>query len=382
MKSRRYIAIAFVAVLVIQIIFLVAQIPGTYAKPKNLSVAFVNEDEGAMGGTLFEMIKTQMATNKSDDNSVITWIQLESETEMKENMADKKIYGAVIIPKQFSSQYASLQSAKPTSAVIHLYVNEGRNAAVATLTTQALQQLVTQMNGAISNQILSLVEQQNVPLSVSQAKILMSPIQSTTTKLHPTGDLANTPTAFFQPIWLATYATVLLWMFGKSRIFQSLKEQLSFRLLQTCTAIVLGAFSGYMVAWLASLILGYNFENYWTLASFLAIASICFMLLFLGLTQWIRLGSIGLIILLMFFGAPLLQLVPEVMPTFYADWVYPWLPMRFMVDGVKDILFYESGIWSHNTMILLVAGGIGALLVLTKGSAKAHEVTSAVRELN
>jgi hypothetical protein len=52
----------------------------------------------------------------------------------------------------------------------------------------------------------------------------------------------------------------------------------------------------------------------------------------------------ALLLLLLLFGAPLLPMAPEMMPLFYRDWVYPWLPMRFMVEGLRELFFFGKGL--------------------------------------
>ncbi|AOZ92381.1 hypothetical protein [Paenibacillus crassostreae] len=78
--------------------------------------------------------------------------------------------------------------------------------------------------------------------------------------------------SFFQPLWLTTYSAILIWM------------------------------------------LGYEFDSFMTIALFLIISSVSFGLFILGLAFWIGFGALPIIILLMFFGATLLQLAPEMMP--------------------------------------------------------------------
>lgn len=68
----------------------------------------------------------------------------------------------------------------------------------------------------------------------------------------------------------------------------------------------------------------------------------------------------------MFFGLPLLQLAPEQLPTFYTDWVTPWLPMRFLIDGLKDILFFNQSVWNKETIVLSVIFIVSSVLILVR----------------
>lgn len=86
----------------------------------------------------------------------------------------------------------------------------------------------------------------------------------------------------------------------------------------------------------------------------------------LAVITWIGYVGLPIFILFMFYGLPLIQLTPEMMPAFYKDWIYPWLPMRFMFDGVKEILFYSGEVWNDGAILLVWIGAAGILLLLTK----------------
>jgi len=81
-------------------------------------------------------------------------------------------------------------------------------------------------------------------------------------------------------------------------------------------------------------------------------------------------AGLPIFVLLMFFGLPLVQLVPEMMPEFYANWVYPWMPMRFLFDGLKEILYFNGQVWNGSTQVLCWIAVISVLAVMGKGSAK------------
>ncbi len=66
----------------------------------------------------------------------------------------------------------------------------------------------------------------------------------------------------------------------------------------------------------------------------------------------------------MFFGLPLLQIAPEMLPTFYVDWIYPWLPFRFMFEGLKEILFFSGELWNAAAMTLCWIAVTSILIIL------------------
>lgn len=65
--------------------------------------------------------------------------------------------------------------------------------------------------------------------------------------------------------------------------------------------------------------------------------------------------AIAVSVLMLFFGAPLLALAPETMCPLYRDWIYSWLTMRFMVEGLREIFFFGIGI-TWNTPVSVLFG--------------------------
>ncbi|MGN1386676.1 MAG: YhgE/Pip domain-containing protein [Bacillus sp. (in: firmicutes)] len=377
MKDQKYFIAAFAAVLILLFVFVSTQIPSARSNAENLPIGLVSEDAGPMGETLLETIQT----NAAAAGNTFEFIVLEDTEEMDEMMAEKELYGAIVITSDFSGKYATLQTAEPQSPTLQLYVNQGANATVANVVSQALTTMVTQMNVNMSQQLFVAMEQNNVPLSVQQAKIFASPIQSEVITVNPTGSMASAPASLFQPIWLASVVSALLvWFAGRKRLFSSVGEQVKFRLLQVAVTIALGFFAGYTATWLTTWMLGFEYASFNDVALFASIASCGFILMILAVVSWIGYAGLPIFVLLMFFGLPLVQLVPEMMPEFYANWVYPWLPMRFLFDGLKEILYFGGDVWNGSAQVLSWIAAVSAVLVLAKGSAKQESKNTAVSQ--
>ena len=89
------------------------------------------------------------------------------------------------------------------------------------------------------------------------------------------------------------------------------------------------------------------------------------MLLIFGTLSILGIAGVPIFVLLLFFGLPLLQLAPEMLNGFYTKWVTPWLPMRMLYDGVKNILFFGQGAWNLATKELIYVIIVGVTLTLT-----------------
>lgn len=375
MKDNKFFFAAFGAVLILLFVFVSTQIPIAHSTPKNLPIGLVAEDTGELGQTVVKTIQT----NAAAAGDTFEFVVLASKEEMNKRMAEQELYGALFIPADFSEKYASLQTAAPESPGLQVYVNQGKNANVANVVSQALTKMLTQLNANMSQQLFSVVEQNNLPLSTVQSRIFASPIQSEVITVHPTGSLASAPASLFQPIWMASIVSaLLLWFAGRKRLFRSVGEQIKFRFIQAAAAVILGCFSGYVVTWLTTWMLGFEYASFNDVALFSSIASGGFILLILAVLCWIGYAGLPIFVLLMFFGLPLVQLVPEMMPQFYADWVYPWIPMRFLFDGLKEILYFNGQVWNGSTQVLCWLAAVGVLLVLANGSSKQESKSTAV----
>ena len=53
-------------------------------------------------------------------------------------------------------------------------------------------------------------------------------------------------------------------------------------------------------------------------------------------------------------------------PSFYGNYVLPWIPIRFLVDGIKEILFFGGDVMNSYTNVLIGIGLGGFALLWLK----------------
>ncbi|MNC61868.1 hypothetical protein D3C75_1118380 [compost metagenome] len=99
-------------------------------------------------------------------------------------------------------------------------------------------------------------------------------------------------------------------------------------------------------------------------------AYLAFFLMIAAVFSWIGLKGMIIFVLFLFFGAPLLSFGPEFLSPFYRDWILSWLPMRFMVEGLREILFFGQKLRMNHPTFVLIWIGIGGLLVLLASAFK------------
>jgi hypothetical protein len=58
-------------------------------------------------------------------------------------------------------------------------------------------------------------------------------------------------------------------------------------------------------------------------------------------------------------------MAPEMMSAFYRDWIYSWLPMRFMIQGLREMFFFGKGLaWSPEVSTLVWIGVVSMAFIL------------------
>lgn len=383
-KSKRIFIIPIVFIIVFGLLILPAFIPIVKANPENLPIGLVVSDEGEFG----QNISGELPDKAPEAIKIITYDSVE---DMETAMNEREIYGAIEFPKDFSSQIKSLQSAEPEKAVANIYVNEGANAMAATMVETALTNMVSMLNDQISNQMLTTIQEQadqiknelapviesqdnDTPLAQLPAMIspiqpervqdFAKPIEYEVTKVNETSDLANIPMAFLSVIWLISIVTAAtLYLSNNSRSFTSKAKKLYFNLLQSVLPFVYALIAGYVLTWYGTWILDIHFESFNTVALYLTLVISAFILMIFAVMKWLKLPSIALFVILMFFSMASIQIVPEMMPNFYRDYLYSWLPLRIYADGFKEVLFFSKSLINDYSMILIWII-IGALVII------------------
>lgn len=82
--------------------------------------------------------------------------------------------------------------------------------------------------------------------------------------------------------------------------------------------------------------------------------------------RWLKLPSIAIYILLMFFSMPAVQLALEMLPAFYRDYIVSWLPIRLYAEGMKEVLFFSEDLIHRYSVPMLWVLAVALVLVWVK----------------
>ncbi|GKT03853.1 YhgE/Pip domain-containing protein [Furfurilactobacillus entadae] len=375
MFKNKFFGFAIIAGLLLTLILVIAQLPVAKAKLQDAPVAVVNLDKGPMGK---QITKKMLKMNHKSGTKALHWRKFKSETAVKRAMKEQRYYGALVIPKGFSQSITSLANPTATgNASIKVMVNEGMNSTLSASVKQVLTGIVNGIGSGMQTTMLANFQKLNVPVPAAVAAKLAHPITVKTESLNKTTGLAAASSVFFQPIWLSSLVmSLLIFYAGRGKVMLQRRERLQFKLTQMAVAAGLALMAGTVTAVYAQWILGYDFSHFMPLAMFLSMASFAFMMLFSGVITWLGIAGVAVFGLLLFFSAPLMQLAPEMIPHFYQQWILPWLPMRFLFDGARDMLYYNASFWNSATSALVVILALGMAMFVSELWAPKHRRTA------
>ncbi|MEK3796937.1 DUF3533 domain-containing protein [Peribacillus sp. FSL H8-0477] len=371
MFKNKLVVLSPIIALLVVFIFSLTLFPSVQPQPKNLPIAIVNEDEGVqipnqpsmnMGKTIVNMIQENPTT-------AVKWVIVKTTEDAQKGMDNQDYYAALTIPKDFSAKQASLRTPAPSSPEVQLFINQGMNTAASTMAGQLLNGVVDNMNNTVRQQLLDEFDKQGAALTAKQAESLVAPITKTVTNVNEIGTNSangNAPVSLFQPLWMASLASAaILFLVIRKLPIADFKENLAAKIVQILMGAILSLVIGFGLTWLADSMLELTIPQFADTALFLSITSFSFYLMILAVLSLVGFKGIPIFVLMLFFGAPLLAMAPEMMSSFYRDWIYSWLPMRFMVEGLRELFYFGKGLtWSSPVTILVWIGIVSGLVIL------------------
>lgn len=313
-------------------------LPVLKSEPKELPISVVSLDQGMttpqgtvnLGAQISAgMVAKLDAAMSAKDPAPLKLIEIADQQTLDQAFEDQDIYAAIVIPADFTAK--QLTGGAPAIKVL---IDEGQSKAVATV---------------LSTMITSMSADSEMPLTIEY--------------LNPVGpDMANGNANMFAFIltWIATLVCSIVLAVAYSRgLDQSFKSKLKLTLMAALTALVIAACVSFIlkVEFSLGIDVGLTF-------GFLGIAVFCLMLLIIGVMSWSKAAGILIFVTLMLLGLVASNIPYEILPTFWQSYVYPWIPMRFMSDGIKEIFYLDGGIWNSGTQVLVWFGLGGFLLTI------------------
>ncbi len=350
-----------IGVIVICFVMSLALYPMLHAQPENVPMAVVSLDKGATtpqgemnaGDRIVKQITG--AANSGDEEAIIKWDKLESQDVLDKALQDNQYYGALVIPEYFTMkqmaaqeqaageqqatgrQQAAAQTDKDSAPTITIIINQGKNAMLATTMQNALTAMADQIG----------------------IKAEIETVHPVSSKGGAFSALMGGQIAVLPLVMMSMIAAILLFFssrkaigfFGKSKILY----------FGIAYAIVLS----FLVSWgtiLVASVFGNIDMPVGTTMLFLWIASFAVIMLIFGSLNIAFPLGVAVLILVFACGMSLAMIPLEMLPDFWADWIYPWIPQHYIGDGMREILYMDGGLWNPASLALVGIAAVGIAL--------------------
>ncbi len=390
-------------------------------------MAIVNQDKGTDIQGKNINIGKHLEDKLMDSNSgAVKWVQVDSEADIKKGMKDQKYYGAAIIEKDFSKHalsktqnvvmYAKKQEMKDKvqsgevpaeqakkmqekmtesgsdqkittqKASFKTMVNDGGGTQISQMASQILEGMGDNVNQQITKQSLSILQKQDVDVKASDVQSLTHPVNVSSEKInkissHQAG--GNGPFLMFMPVWMGSILiSVLLFFAFRTSNNIAIHHRMIASLGQIAMTIVTAFVGAFAYIYFMEVVLGFDFNNTNTTATFVALAIMGFVGLILGTMTWLGLKSIPIFFLLMFFSMQLVTLPKQMLPDFYQKYIVGWNPFAHYANSLREILYLHEGIQLDTTMWMFIGfmifGAASTVIAaaIRKHSTKRTEVPS------
>ncbi len=106
---------------------------------------------------------------------------------------------------------------------------------------------------------------------------------------------------------------------------------------------------------------------FWATFAFETTAVFALIMIILGVLRWLGFGGIVLFAITLFLGISTVTIPYELLPQFWQNWVYPWVPVRLVSGGLREI-FYVSGDWFNESSAVFLGGNYRYRFVLSVSS--------------
>lgn len=332
--------------------------------PKELPFAVVSLDEGAatrqgelnVGALMVDKLAGQGSPTGSAA-APIAWQEFDSQEAVDEALADNELFGALTIPADFTSQQVLAQAGQGEPPAVDVVLDNAKSPLAA-----------TQMRASLG----AMFAQLEVPVNIEV--INTGDADASTTS--PMAGMMSQQIGVMPVMMMSLIGAIIL-----TRIFPKRNAATPGGRF-TAIGIQLGYAAGFsFLAAVTGVILLNSLVGaeapFWTTTVFLWVASLSVMALFLGAFN-IALPVDGLVALFAFLCGMMLAALPkEMLPTFWADWIYPWAPQPRIADGLRDILYRGAELMPMGTGGLLLLGGIGIVLLVIAALIPARAISRA-----
>ncbi|RJE49063.1 hypothetical protein A7K50_08095 [Dehalobacter sp. MCB1] len=368
------------------------------AELKGAPMALVLQDEGVALQSGVELnfgqkiVESVMTSIGGQDNSAFKWTILTDKSEAMDAMNDQKYYGALIIPKDFSKKVMSVTSANQTPGEVEVYVNNGMSQTVANILTQVVGKMETGINDKLRTQLaaqLASATKQTPEIGQSPSKQtsqtasaqaaamqaqrqMMQNLQQNTLvsftidKVNVIPDHSangNAPVSVTMLAWMTGLISSILLFFVIKKVEQTKKTEKALTIgIQIVCAIAFCFIASLVILIVGNGLLKMTVPNSFEFCLYFTLISFSFFLMQSMLVNGLGAQGIVLVMLVFFFGLPMISLPYEMLSSASKFWLYSWMPLRFGVEVMRDFFYFAGTNMIKPMTSLLSAGAICLVL--------------------
>lgn len=378
--GRKRLLMPFAALLVAGLAMTLVVYPMMNAKPKDLPLGVLSLDKGVetpqgtmnAGDLIAERIVDGDAAMGAPEGTTLdgdaaSWTRYGSQAELDAALADHELYAAVVIPQGYTAAQAQAQLAAAQASASQVAQLDTVQVGAAQ-TTQAPQLAADQ-----AEPIRVVVDEGKNPMAAAsvesaiKAMAEQAGLDARIERLNAPSLGGGSLAMFVQFTVLPTFilsvaCSVSLFVATRAKRGTARSRRLQTAGVQLALAALLSCCVGFAVAGLVGGIAGLDIPVART-GLFLWLASFCLMAFFVGcLDVAVPLGALA-ILACFACGLATGNLPYEFLPAFWQDWLYPWVPQRWMADGVRGLYYLNGGAWNASCPTLVVYGiaGLAAL---------------------
>ena len=159
-----------------------------YKNTQTMPVAVVSEDTGAEVGDQGYLNVGSMVIDKLKDNTQLQWTFVSSKEEALEGVSAGTYYAAIILPKDFTSDLASVLSGNLEKAPVQYYVNEKINPVAPKVTDTGAKTITTQINETFVSKVSEVVSEKFIGLASTISSQTDTAADRVTAGLRDTSD--------------------------------------------------------------------------------------------------------------------------------------------------------------------------------------------------
>ena len=273
----------------------------------------------------------------------IAWTQMDSEEEAIEALNGLDYYGAFVIPEDFTAQYLNYLVGVGEAPEVTVYLNAGKNAAMASTMSSALMNAMLQADVAVDVQTLNSADVGGGTMSSAVVVQLM---------VVPLMVMSLVPSIL---------TALVFWLADVTKLRR--KHPIAAAIVMVLLIVVFSAVNAGLDLCIESFAGGMDLPIE-DIYPFLWACSFCMMLACTGLCALcLPLGAlVG--ILTIGLGMSTALFGPEMLPDFWANWIYPWAPQAYMGNSLRMLIFFGEDPFCLGTTHLEVMAAIGVVALL------------------